>query len=77
MTPNASHGRMIYYIATSMLATFTGGIMTADFSDWRSSSLFVAAILGAGLTAARGYVDKSPTEVAVPPPDLSKLPPLR
>ena len=75
MTPNQSTGRMFYYIATAMLTTFTGGIMTADFSNWRSTVLFVAAILGAGLTAARGYVDKSSHEVVQPPPEF-KVPPM-
>lgn len=78
MTPNQSRFRLIFYVATAMLAAFSGGIMTVDFSDWRAVALFAAAIIGAGMTAARSYVDQSVSQIQQPPSqtmDFTKFPP--
>ena len=78
MSPKQSTARLIFYIATAMLATFSGGIMSVDFSDWRAVALFVSAIIGAGLTAARGYLDMSPSQVVkdiAATIDFTKFPP--
>lgn len=63
MTSKQSTARLVFYVATAMLATFSGGIMSVDFSDWRAVALFIAAIIGAGLTAARSYLDTSSSQV--------------
>ena len=79
MTPSGSKFRLWFYICSAMLAVFSGGIMHVDTSDWRSIALFVAAIIGAGLGGARGYLDQSVSQVVDKVSDtldFKKFPPL-
>jgi len=79
MTASGSKFRLWFYVLTAMLAVFSGGIMKVDTSDWRSVALFVAAILGAGLAAARAYLDQSVSQVVEKISDtidFKKFPPL-
>lgn len=79
MTQKQSNARLWFYIVSAMLSAFTGGVLAVDFSDWRKAAVFAAGILGAGITAARGYVDTSTSRVETPPSqtmDFTKFPPM-
>jgi len=66
MKQSQSTIRLAYYVLAGMLSAFAGGVMTVDFSDWRNGALFIAAIFTAGITAARGYIDQTPSRVESP-----------
>jgi len=63
MTSAQSTARLILYVAISMVTAASAGVTTVDFSQPKQVAIFTLAILAAGLTTARSYIDKSPSEV--------------
>lgn len=63
MTTAQSTIRLILYVLTAMVAAAAGGIATVDFTDQKQVWIFGLSVAGVGLTTARSYIDKSPSEV--------------
>jgi hypothetical protein len=63
MTPIESIIRLIIYVLISMVTTASAGVTTVDFTDARSTTAFVLAIVASGLITARTYIDKSSSQI--------------
>ena len=63
MTAKQSTARLVLYVAIAVVSAASAGIATVDFSDPRQLTAFVLGVLATGLTTARSYIDKTPSEV--------------
>lgn len=74
MTAQSSRNRLMLYIAIAMLGAAQNGTSIGWGLNWETVS-YALSIITAGLVTARSYVDKSPSQIEVPPPEPEKKPP--
>ena len=66
MTPKQSTARLSIYVLIAMTAAASAGALTVDFNDGRQVTVFILAIVMAGLNTARSYIDTSDSQVPRP-----------
>lgn len=63
MTSSQSTTRLVLYVASTMIAAASAGLMTVDFTNPKAVCGFALSVIGTGLITARSYIDKTPSEV--------------
>lgn len=65
--------RLALYVAISMVATASAGLMAVDFTDRKQLAAFTLGVVSSGLVTARSFIDKSPAQVRRPSEDFVPL----
>lgn len=63
MTSKQSTVRLVLYVCIAMVTAASAGVLTVDFADAKQVSVFVLAIMAAGLNTARSYIDQTPNQI--------------